>query len=141
MKFETAKDFARQDRATRLFCNEYDYSYASSEEWAKIDYQIFGVNAEVICGFEVKGCKNQKIGDKETVLVSMRKIVDGQQFQKQNNVPVVMCWSFDDGILFTRLNKLNGEFRLGGRKPRAGSTFDEEMLVYIKQNKLKKLLF
>ena len=52
-----------------------------------------------------------------------------------------MCWSFDDGILFTRLNKLNGEFRLGGRKPRAGSTFDEEMLVYIKQNKLKKLLF
>ena len=141
MKFETAKDFKRQDRAARYFCNKYDYSYASSEEWGKIDYQIFGVNAEVICGFEVKGCKNQSIGDKKNVLVSMRKIVDAQQYQIKNNKPVVMCWAFDDGILFDKLNNLKGNFKLGGRKPRAGSTFDVEMLVYVKQENFNKILF
>lgn len=141
MRFETAKDFKRQERSVRHFCNKYEYSYASSEEWAKIDYQIFGVNTEVVCGFEVKGCKNQNIEDKDKVLVSMRKIVDAQQYQVKNNKPVVMCWAFDDGILFDRLNNIEGKFKLGGRSPRAGSTFDIEMLVYIEQKKLKKLLF
>lgn len=141
MKFETAIDLKKQERAARHFCNKYDYSYACSGEWSKIDYQIFGVDTNLVCGFEVKGCRNQKIGDKDNVLVSMRKIVDAQEYQVKNNKPVVMCWAFDDGILFNRLNNLEGAFKLGGRSPRAGSTFDVEMLVYVEQKKLNKILF
>ena len=46
-----------------------------------------------------------------------------------------------DGILFDRLNNLEGNFKLGGRSPRAGSTFDVEMLVYVEQINLNKILF
>jgi len=141
MRFETVEDIKRQERAVRVFCDEYEYSYVSSHEWAKIDYQIIGSNLGRVCGFEVKGCKNQNIGDKQNVLVSMRKLVDGQQYQKNFDIPLVMCWSFEDGILYERLDNLIGTFSVGGRKPRFGSTFDVELMTYIKQENLKKLLF
>ena len=68
-------------------------------------------------------------------------MINNIKYQIKNNKPVVMCWAFDDGILFDRLNNLEGNFKLGGRKPRAGSTFDVEMLIYVEQKKLNKILF
>ena len=141
MKFETVDDVRRQELAVRSFCNKYDFSYVPAEQWSSIDYQVLDRQLDIICGFEVKGCVNQNIGDKDIVLVSMRKLVDGQQFQTTHKKPLIMCWSFTDGILYERLNNLAGNFALGGRKPRAGSTYDIELMAYIKQKKLKKLLF
>lgn len=141
MRFENDEDRRRQERAVKAFGFKFNLDIVESDEWSSVDYQLKNNNDEFVCGFEVKGCKNQKIADKDFVLVSMRKITDGQQFQVTNKIPLIICWAFDDGILFQRLNKLSGEFKFGGRKPRAGSTFDQEMMTYIKQELLENILY
>ena len=109
------------------FSEDYDFKYIKNDNF--------------FIPLKYKNSEASIIGDKDIVLVSMRKLVDGQQFQTTHKKPLIMCWFFTDGILYERLNNLAGNFALGGRKPRAGSTHDIELMSYIKQKKLKKLLF
>ena len=141
MKFETPKDFARQERAAKTFCNEYAYCYASQGDFSSVDYEMKNKNFDRICGFEVKGCPNQTVDSHDYCIVSMKKIVDCQEEQIKYGKPVVICWSFDDGILYERIDNLSGTFKKGGRKPRKGSVHDQEMMVYIKRNKLKLIWY
>ena len=91
----------------------------------------FFINKGKITGFaEVKGV-HKNIGDKQDVIVAMRKIVKAQQLQVSSGNPVAIIWAFDDAIVYERINNLKGIFYYGGRAVRQGSTFDQEMLVKV----------
>ena len=141
MKFETSKDFARQERAAKYFCDKYAYCYSGQGDFSSVDYEMKNENFDRICGFEVKGCPNQQIDSNKYCIVSMKKIVDCQEEQIKYGKPVIICWSFDDGILFQKIDNLSGTFKKGGRKPRKGSVHDQEMIVYVERNKLEVIWF
>tara|TARA_R100000388_G_C7227874_1_gene152820 strand:- start:635 stop:1156 length:522 start_codon:yes stop_codon:yes gene_type:complete len=141
MKFETPKDFARQELAAKYFCDKYAYCYSSQGDFSSVDYEMKNKNFDRMCGFEVKGCPNQNIDSYENCIVSMKKIVDCQEEQIKYGKPVVICWAFDDGILFDRIDNLTGTFKKGGRKPRKGSVHDQEMIVVVERKNLQKILY
>ncbi len=93
MKFETSKDFARQEMAAKLFCDNYAYCYASQGDFSSVDYEMKNESFDRICGFEVKGCPNQTMDSYDYCIVSMKKIVDCQEEQIKYGKPVVICWA------------------------------------------------
>ncbi len=141
MKFETPKDFARQERAAKCFSDKYAYCYSSQGDFSSVDYEMKNESFDRICGFEVKGCPNQNMDSHRYCIVSMKKIVDCQEEQIKYGKPVVICWAFDDGILFNKIDNLTGTFKKGGRKPRKGSVHDLEMIVCVERETLQKICF
>ena len=129
MKFERKSHRERQNKALKQFCNHFDLTYGSHEEYAHIDAVLY--NKGKITGFaEVKGV-HKNIEDKQDVIVAMRKIVRAQQLQVNSGKPVAIIWAFNNAIVYERINNLKGIFYYGGRAVREGSTFDQEMLIKV----------
>ena len=141
MKYETAKDRERQQKACNLFCHAFDLVSIDRGEFASVDYDLRNKQGNLVGALEVKGCPNKKIDDILTVQVAIRKLVDLQNHQKKINKPVAICWAFEDGIVYERIENLDGFFRLGGRKPRAGSYNDIEIMARVEIKKLKKVCY
>ena len=129
VKFERKSHRERQNNALKKFCEHFDLTYGSHEEYAHIDAVLY--NKGKITGFaEVKGV-HKNIEDKNDVIVAMRKIVKAQQLQVRSGKPVAIIWAFNNAIVYERINNLRGIFYYGGRKVREGSTFDQEQLVKV----------
>ena len=129
MKFENKANKLREQETLKTFANHFGLTFAKHPEYAHIDAALYN-NGSLVGFAEVKGV-HKSIEDSNDVIVSMRKIVRGQMLQVQSNLPVAILWAFNDGIVYERINNLKGIFYYGGRKVRAGSTFDQEMLVKV----------
>jgi hypothetical protein len=141
MKFETAKDRYRQEKACELFCKTFGLISVDRGEYASVDYDLKNHNGIYVGSLEVKGCPNRNIDDSFTCQVAIRKLVDLQNHQKYMKKPVAICWAFEDGIVYERLENLQGTFSIGGRTPRQGGYFDVEIMSKIEIKKLKKILY
>jgi len=129
VKFERKSHRERQNNALKKFCEHFDLTYGSHEEYAHIDAVLY--NKGKITGFaEVKGV-HKNIEDKQDVIVAMRKLVRAQQLQVRSGKPVAIIWAFNNAIVYERINNLRGIFYYGGRAVREGSTFDQEMLIKV----------
>jgi hypothetical protein len=53
--------------------------------------------------------------------------------EKKTN-PVII-WKCYDGIIYGKLEKLKGQIRIGGRKPRENSFNDIELMAYFERSK------
>ena len=118
MKFERKAHRERQNKALTQFCNHFDLTYGSHQEYAHIDAVLY--NKGKITGFAG-----------QDVIVAMRKIVRAQQLQVNSGKPVAIIWAFNNAIVYERINNLKGIFYYGGRAVREGSTFDQEMLIKV----------
>ena len=129
VKFERKSHRERQNKALKQFCNHFNLTYGSHEEYAHIDAVLY--NKGKITGFaEVKGV-HKNIEDAQDVIVAMRKLVRAQQLQVNSGKPVAIIWAFNNAIVYERINNLKGIFYYGGRAVREGSTFDQEMLIKV----------
>ena len=129
MKFEKKADRERQNNALKKFCEHFDMTYGSHEEYARIDAVLY--KDRKIVGFaEVKGV-HKNIEDAQDVVVSMRKIVQGQKLQVYANRPVAIIWAFNNALVYEKINNLKGIFYYGGREVRDGSAYDQEMLIKV----------
>ena len=129
VKFERKEHRDRQNKALSQFCNHFDLTYGSHEEYDHIDAALY--NKGKLTGFaEVKGV-HKNIEDKQDVVVAMRKLVRAQQLQLRSKKPVAIIWAFNNAIVYERINNLRGIFYYGGRAVREGSTFDQEMLIKV----------
>jgi len=141
MKYETEKDRRRQERAMMLFCHAFDLVGIDRGEFEAVDYDLRDKQERLIGALEVKGCPDRKIDDLLTVQVAIRKLVDLQRHQKNIKRPVALCWAFDDGIVYERIENLFGRFEIGGRSPRAGNHNDIEIMAKVEIKNLKKVLY
>ena len=129
MKFENKANKLREQETLKTFANHFGLTFAKHPEYAHIDAALY--NKGRITGFaEVKGV-HRSITNSNDVIVSMRKIIRAQALQIDSRLPVVIIWSFDDALVYERVNNLKGIFYYGGRAVRQGSTFDQEMLVKV----------
>ena len=70
--------------------------------------------------------------------ISVKKLIKINDKKKQS----VILWACNDGIIFSRTEKLIGLIKIGGRKPRNGSFNDIEFMAYFdKSNNLQEIKY
>lgn len=136
MTFETEVDLIREKKAIDLFVSIFGGSYKKLDPH-DIDYKIFDKDKNLIAYAEVKG-RIRTIGSAYPLPIAAKKIV--KLIDKR--LAPVLIWACEDGIIYGKANKLQGEIKWGGRPPRDNAVNDNEMMVYYdKQKELKYIRY
>ncbi len=126
MRFETSKDIDRENDAITKYItknSQYKFTYKKLGD-NDIDFSLLKDNKEVAL-VEVKG-RNKTIENAFPLPIALRKIAKMQD-KTQN---AIIIWDCLDGIIYGLTRDLVGEVKYGGRKPREGSTNDQEIMIY-----------
>ena len=139
-KFETSMDRERQDKALFCLCARTNLSYKMTEELKGVDAVLMkdeGLPEQRRIAFaEVKGV-NEKIGEKDYVRISVRKLHHCQKEQINEGLPTCIIWAFHDGIGYIWVKDVVGTVKwLGMKNPRPGSLWDRELMLYMNQDRL-----
>ena len=129
MRFESKEDLTREQKAIQKFVGLFKGSFKKLGP-NDIDYRVFNNTNELIAYVEVKG-RLRPMKEAYPLPVAARKIV--KLCDKRLNP--VMIWACEDGIIYAKVSDIQGEVKWGGRKPRAHSVNDEELMIYYKQQK------
>jgi len=133
MRFETNKDLDRELNCIDLFCDTFGITFEKLNE-NDIDFSLYK-DEKLIAYAEVKG-RNRTILDAYPLPIACRKLV--KLVDKKIN-PLII-WDCYDGIIYGRLEQIEGKIKIGGRKPRDQSTNDIELMAYYeKQSTLKEI--
>ena len=133
MRFETNKDLDRELNCIEMFCNTFKLTYSKLNE-NDIDFSLYK-DEKLISYAEVKG-RNRTLLDAYPLPIACRKLV---KLQDKKINPIII-WDCYDGIIYGRIEQIEGKIKLGGRKPRDQSTNDIELMAYYdKQLTLKEL--
>jgi len=136
MIFETEEDLAREKRAIETFVKIFSGSYQKLDPF-DIDYKVFDKDGKVVGYAEVKG-RIRTMREAYPLPISAHKVI--KLVDKRLN-PVII-WACEDGIIYGKPDKLEGQIRQGGRTPRNGAVSDVELMVYYeKQKSLKYVRF
>ena len=127
VRFENKKDLEREYKAISLFCNTFGYTFKKLGKH-EIDYIVYK-DGNFVSYVEVKG-RIKTINECYPLPVAIRKLLKMSDKKKQS----VMLWACLDGIVFSRLEKLKGEIKTGGRKPREGASNDIEIMAYYERS-------
>lgn len=130
--FETETDLIREKKAIELFVSIFGGSYKKLDPH-DIDYKVFDRDKNLVAYAEVKG-RIRTMSAAYPLPISAKKLV--KLIDKR--ITPVLIWACEDGIIYGKANKLQGEIKWGGRPPRDGSVSDAEMMVYYdKQKEIK----
>ena len=136
MTFETETDLIREKKAIELFVSIFGGSFKKLDP-QDIDYKVFDKEKNLIAYAEVKG-RIRTMHNAYPLPLSARKLV--KLIDKR--IMPVLIWACEDGIIYGKANKLQGEIKWGGRPPRDGAFSDNELMVYYdKQKELKYVRF
>lgn len=134
-RFENKKDLEREYKAADFLCSIFGFNYKKLGS-NDIDFAIYDGDRFVF-KLEVKG-RIRTISQAYPLPVAVRKLLKLQDTKEQS----VILWACNDGIIFSRTEKLNGSIRVGGRKPREGSANDIEFMAYFnKMDNIKELKY
>ena len=132
MIFEKEEDLKRELRAIETFVNVFGGSFQKLDPF-DIDFKIFDKEGKLIAYVEVKG-RIRTMYDAYPLPLSVSKL--HKLHSKRLNPTVI--WACEDGIIYGRLSKLEGDLKWGGRIPREGAVNDEEPMVYFNKQKSLK---
>lgn len=124
MRFESDKDLSREKRAIDTFVKMFGGSYKKLDP-NDVDYRVYDKDGKLISFVEIKG-RLRPYEKAYPLPVAARKLV--KLADKRLNP--VMIWACEDGIVYSRVSQLSGIIKWGGRKPRAGSYNDQELMAY-----------
>lgn len=127
--FETEIDLIREKKAIESFVNRFKGSFKKLDPH-DIDYKVFDKDKNLIAYAEVKG-RIRTMHNAYPLPISARKLV---KLIDKRITPVII-WACEDGIIYGKANKLQGEIKWGGRPPRDGAVNDAEMMVYYEYQK------
>ena len=135
IRFEKQIDLERENKAADFFCNIFGYDKNKLDK-NDIDFEILE-EGNFKFYLEVKG-RIKNIKDAYPLPVSVKKLTKMQDKKKQ----CVILWACNDGIIFSRIEKLVGEIKVGGRIPRQGAVNDIEYMAYFnKADNLKEIKY
>ena len=138
MRFESSNDIQREQKAIRLFTEQFNGGFIKLGE-NDVDFRILAKDGTVIAYAEVKG-RNRKIKDAFPLPVAARKVV--KLIDKCKKVEPVIIWACLDGIIYGKIKQLGGVLKIGGRKPREHASNDIEAMVYYYETAdLKKITY
>ena len=127
--FETEIDLIREKKAIESFVNRFKGSFKKLDP-QDIDYKVFDKDKNLIAYAEVKG-RIRTMHNAYPLPISARKLI---KLIDKRITPVII-WACEDGIIYGKANKIQGEIKWGGRPPRDGAVNDAEMMVYYEYQK------
>ena len=133
MRFENSKDLDREEKAIIKFVSIFKGSYNKLGD-NDIDFEVLH-NDKVISYVEVKG-RLRTLEKAFPLPIAVRKLVK----LSDKRVNPVIIWACEDGIIYSKVKDLEGTIRYSGRKPRAGSTNDLELMAYYNNNNNFKII-
>jgi hypothetical protein len=127
MRFETQADLDREDAVIHRICRGKPYIKLGEHD---LDFCIVNTAYIEIKNFTVSS-------DKYPIqIVSCIKLV---KMQERNKIlPTYFFAQFTDKLMFIHVDDIQGYCKIGGRKPRAGSTNDQEFIVNVPKTKFKE---
>lgn len=135
MRFENQKDIERENKAIKEFLKPFNCTFKKLGR-NDIDFIVYDLKGAILAFVEVKG-RLRNIDNSFPLPISVKKLT--KLLDKKIN-PVII-WACFDGIIFSEVKDLKGEIKIGGRKPRKGSSNDIELMAYyvndITKNKFK----
>ena len=137
MRFEKEKDIERENKAIEAFLKPFNGTF-DKLGCNDIDFKIYDSKNKLLGFVEVKG-RLRNMANAFPLPISVKKLI--KLIDKKIN-PIVV-WACYDGIIFAEVKDLKGELRIGGRKPRNGSSNDIELMAYFEnefngiKNKIK----
>lgn len=132
MTFEKEIDLIREKKAIELFVSIFGGSFKKLDPH-DVDYKVFDKDNNLIAYAEVKG-RIRTMHSAYPLPIAARKLV--KLIDKR--ITPVLIWACEDGIIYGKADKLQGEIKWGGRPPREGAVNDNEVMVYYdKQKELK----
>jgi hypothetical protein len=135
VRFENKTDLERENKAADFLCTIFGFNHRKLGS-NDIDFAIYDGDRFVFY-LEVKG-RIRTIKESYPLPISVKKLIKLQDTNKQ----CVILWACTDGIIFSRTEKLKGNIRVGGRKPRKGSSNDIEFMAYFdKTDNLKEIKY
>lgn len=132
MIFETEQDLKRQHSAITTFVNTFGGSFKKLDP-NDVDYKVFDKEGNLIAYVEIR-TRIRTIHNAYPLPIPARKVL--KLSDKRLN-PVII-WACEDGIIYSRIEKLKGEIKWGGNVP-----FDipELIVFYERQKSLKYVRF
>lgn len=135
MRFENQKDIERENKAIKAFLKPFNGTFKKLGR-NDIDFIVYDIKGAILAFVEVKG-RLRNIDNSFPLPISVKKLT--KLLDKKIN-PVII-WACFDGIIYSEVKDLKGEIKIGGRKPRKGSSNDIELMAYyvndITKNKFK----
>jgi len=128
MRFEKQIDINREQKAIKMFVSPFKGGFLKLGD-NDIDFIVSNAKGENIAYVEVKG----RLKDMQNAFplpISVKKLT--KLLDKKLN-PVII-WACNDGIIYAKLNEIKGIIKIGGRKPRFGSSNDIELMAYYEDN-------
>jgi len=132
MIFEKQEDLQREKKAIETFVNRFGGSYKKLSP-DDIDYRVYDKDKNLIAYVEVKG-RLKKVKDAFPLPIAAKKVT--KLCDKRLNPTII--WACEDGILYGKIQELNGEVRWGSR----GQEYkDEELMIYFPKQKTLKYIW
>ncbi len=129
MSFESAEDLANKKKAARIFTNMFGGSF-SALSVLDTDFKILDKERNLISYAEVvvmKGNYSQSM----SLHISVSRL--SKLCNKRLN-PVII-WSFDDGIVYTKVVNISGKLSWGSLPWKASNPSTNELVAEFKQDK------
>lgn len=130
-RFERPEDISRENKAATLLVGDTDKYVLEKLDPNDLDFYIRDKETnKVVAVVEIKGVKKVPSVDSEhTPVIALQKLLSLQEYHNIKRVPnAYIVWAYGDGIKYTELKSLKGTLAWGGRRKRAGSTNDQELL-------------
>ena len=134
MGFETKDHLALEMDAVQMFVDTFGGSFEKLSEY-DVDFAIYNRDKLLIAYAEIKG-RNKNIDDAFPLPCAARKLVK----LSDKKINPVIIWNCLDGIIYGKLNDLEGVARIGGRRPRNGASNDVELMVYFHDHSQFKVI-
>jgi hypothetical protein len=120
--FETKEDLEREHLAITLFCKKFIAKWSKLEKF-DIDYKV--TRDGRVCYVEVKG-RNRTMSGAYPLPLAARKMVKLVDKGEQS----IIIWDCLDGLIYGNTSHIFSKGKMGGRKPREGSSNDKEYMLY-----------
>ena len=132
MRFESQKDIENELNVMNRICPDGQFKKLGEHDLDFLVYDLGNGKKIGLCYIEIK-CYNKNHDDYPTTMVSCIK----HRKMMEKALPTFLFIQWNDKLVFISRNNITGEKRVGGRKVREGSTNDQELLIYVPNEKFK----
>lgn len=133
IRFESQKDIDNELNVIKKICWDGTlYKKLGQHDLDFLVYELRNENKIGLCFIEIKCyCKNHD--DFPNTMVSCIK--HRKMMKRSSQLPTYLFIQWKDKLVYINANNIQGEKRVGGRKPREGSSNDQEMMIFVPNEK------
>jgi hypothetical protein len=130
IRFESQDDIDNELKVMKHICPDGQFKKLGEHDLDFLVYDVRNGKKIGLCYVEIK-CYNANHDDYPTTMVSCIKY----RKMMEKALPTYLFIQWKDKLVYINRDNISGEKRIGGRKIRDGSTNDQELLIFVPNDK------